>query len=70
VLRWALKLVTRRRRPLGFHNPATDQTVFVSPPDWTPEKLAGYLAVYHEELAAMFGPIERMHSGDGLSRVP
>src|SRR3954451_6907316 len=60
---WMMKLVTRRRRPLGLHLAATDQTVFYAPVDWTSEKLAGYLSVYHEELEAQFGPIERMHAG-------
>src|SRR4051794_5130495 len=65
---WLLKLVARRRRPLGLHSPATDQTIFYAPPDWSSDKLAGYLAVYHEELAAQFGPIARMHAGAGVSR--
>src|SRR4051794_19035992 len=55
---WMMKLVARRRRPLGLHSPATDQTIFYAPPDWTQEKLAGYLAVYHEELESQFGTIE------------
>jgi hypothetical protein len=62
LARWLLKLVGRRRRPLGLHNPATDQTLFYAPADWSQERLQGYLAVYHEELEAQFGPIERMRA--------
>jgi hypothetical protein len=65
---WMMKLVARRRRPLGLHLPTTDQTIFYAPPDWSSEKLAGYLATFHEELASQFGPIERMHAGDDVSR--
>src|SRR3954454_641499 len=63
---WMLKLVARRRRPLDLHLPTTDQTVFYAPPDWSSEKLQGYLAVYHAELESQFGQITRVHAGKGV----
>jgi hypothetical protein len=66
---WMLKLVARRRRPLGLHNPATDQTIFYAPPDWSSEKLAGYLATFHEELEGQFGRIERIHADAAVRRT-
>jgi hypothetical protein len=60
---WVLKLVTRRRRPLGVHDEAAGQTWFWAPPDWSHDKLLGYIAVHREELEAQFGPMERIRRG-------
>jgi hypothetical protein len=60
---WVLKLVTRRRRPLAFHDPEQGRTWCWSPPDWTPERLQGYLAAHHTELEATLGPIARIWTG-------
>jgi hypothetical protein len=59
---WLLKLVARRCRPLGVHDPDAAQTWFWAPPDWTTERLQGYLAGLHGELEAMCGPIARMRA--------
>jgi hypothetical protein len=38
---WVLRLVTRRRRPIGLHDPAAGRTWVWAPPDWTAERLQG-----------------------------
>jgi hypothetical protein len=63
LVAWVLKLVTRRRRPLGIHDPEAGQTWCYAPPDWTAERLQGYLAAHHEELEATLGPIARIRAG-------
>jgi hypothetical protein len=68
---WILKLVTRRRRPIGLHDPDIGRSWFYAPKDWTSERLQGYLSVYHTELEAQFGPMERIQRGGlELRRVP
>jgi hypothetical protein len=49
-------LATEANRPIGIHSGET--TTFLAPPDWTEQRLAGYVAGKHEELAAAFGDIE------------
>jgi hypothetical protein len=63
LVAWLLKLVTRRRRPLGIHDPEAGRTWVYAPPDWTAERLQGYLAAHHEELETMLGPIARIRAG-------
>jgi hypothetical protein len=60
---WALKLVRRRRRPLGLHDSEVGRTFFFAPPDWSQERLAGYIAAHHGELEAALGPISRIYTG-------
>ena len=40
--------------------PDTSSTAFVSPPGWTGERLAGWVAGHHAELAAEFGEVVRV----------
>jgi hypothetical protein len=60
---WVLKLVTRRRRPLAFHDPEQGRTWVWAPPGWSGERTTGYLAAHHEELEGVLGPITRIRAG-------
>jgi hypothetical protein len=55
--------VARRRRPLGFYDAQAAQTTFISPPDWSHEKLLGYVSAHHAELERVCGPIARIRQG-------
>jgi hypothetical protein len=60
---WLLKLATRRRRPIGLHDAAADRTVWIAPPDWSGEKLIGYVLAHREALESVCGPVARWHTG-------
>jgi hypothetical protein len=65
VAKWAAALATRLGRPVLINIPDWDgssHTVTLSPRDWSPERLQGYVAGRHEELAEAFGPIERLRN--------
>ena len=53
-------------RPLGVNvetGPGTSSTAFIAPRSWTPERLQGWVAARHEELAAEFGEVTRIGAG-------
>ena len=60
--RWLLALATEMNQPIGIHADDGEhgRTVFISPRDWTAEKLAGWIAARREVLEAEFGPIDRL----------
>ena len=43
----------------------TSSTVFIAPRSWTEERLAGWVAAKHEELAAEFGEVTRVGADPG-----
>jgi hypothetical protein len=59
VVQWAAELARQLDRPVLLNIPDRDgssHTVTLAP-GWTQERLAGYLAARHEELAEAYGPI-------------
>jgi hypothetical protein len=59
---WAAELATRLNRPVALNLPDRDGSsrTMVLAPNWSHERLAGYVAGRHEELEAEFGPIARV----------
>lgn len=62
VIQWAADLAKRLDRIVLLNIPdkdGTSHTVTLAP-GWTQERLAGFIAGRHEEIAEAFGPIERV----------
>jgi hypothetical protein len=62
VVSWAADLARQLDRPILLNIPDRDgssHTVTLAP-GWSQERLAGYVAARHEELAEEFGPIGRI----------
>jgi hypothetical protein len=60
ALRFLIALATETGVPLGYNVPAGAEgslTYFVAPRDWTPERLAGYVAAQHAEIEELLGPV-------------
>jgi hypothetical protein len=59
MVRFLVDLATECGRPIGMHaaHASGGRTVFIPPRHWTPERLAGWIAGRHTDLAAQFGPI-------------
>lgn len=62
---WALiaRLAVETRKPVFVNGPRQDgrdgsRTVAIPPPDWTAERLAGFVAGYKDELAELFGEMD------------
>jgi hypothetical protein len=58
-----LRLASRHNKPCGVNVSSPDgtsRTTFFSPPDWSQERLAGYVAGAHVELEELFGPISHL----------
>ena len=58
VLLFLLDLAAQHDKPIGIHFDAPkSQTVFVSPPGWSSEKLEGYVAAKRDSITSAFGDI-------------
>lgn len=53
---WLKRAAGVADKPIAIHG--DDSTVFISPPDWTTEKLKGWVAGQREAIEKMFGPID------------
>jgi hypothetical protein len=62
AVRYLVDLATATNRPIGMHaeHATGGRTVFIPPRHWSPERLAGWIAGRHEELAAQFGEIAQI----------
>jgi hypothetical protein len=62
TIRWLVSLAKRARRPVFVTHPRPEgaQTVAIAPPDWSEERLAGWVAGVHGELKTACGPIARV----------
>jgi hypothetical protein len=62
MVRYLVDLATECNRPIGMHaeHATGGRTVFIPPRHWSPERLAGWIAGRHVDLAAQFGPIASM----------
>lgn len=50
VQRLVVRLLTLRQKPIGVFVQPRQETMWLSPPEWTQERLAGGVAVHHEAL--------------------
>jgi hypothetical protein len=63
VGQWVVELAVRLDRVILLNVPDRDGgscTLTLSPPGWSQERLAGYIAGRHSELEEAFGPIARV----------
>ena len=61
-----LELAQQTGRPIGVNfatSEDTSSTVFLPPPGWTEERLAGWVAGHHQDLEAEFGAATRVGAG-------
>lgn len=62
-----VRLCKRFKKPCAVNalNPdgsGSSRTIIFSPPDWTQERLAGYVGALHSELEDMFGEISHLET--------
>ena len=58
-----LELAENLNTPIGVNietGTDTSSTTFLAPPDWTPERLQGWVATRHAELVEQFGEVARV----------
>jgi hypothetical protein len=60
AMHWLADLAASVSKPVAVNistGPDTSTTVWLAPPGWTSERLAGWVAGHHEEIEAEFGPV-------------
>jgi hypothetical protein len=63
--RWLADLAAETGKPIALNlpdGPDRSVTTFISPPDWTAERLQGYIAGRHAELEAVLGEVAEVRS--------
>jgi hypothetical protein len=63
AFKWLANLAAEMQRPIALNLPDGRErsvTVFISPPDWTEERLQGYIAGRREELEQFLGAITHL----------
>ena len=72
AVRFLVDLAGEIGRPLGVNvvtGAGTSSTAFIPPRSWSEERLAGWVAGHHRELAAEFGEVTRV-GAEGSEHVP
>jgi hypothetical protein len=68
ALSWLANLAAETGKPIALNlpdGPDRSGTIFVSPPDWTAERLQGFIAGRLVELEAMLGEVAEVRSVGG-----
>jgi len=70
ALRWLANLAAEIRRPIALNlpdGPDRSGTFFIAPPDWTEERLQGFIAGRHEELEGVLGEVAALRGVGGAN---
>jgi hypothetical protein len=64
AMKWLARLAEEAGRPIAVNFELRDggsQTIFVSPPGWTAERLQGFIGGLHREIEREFGEVSRIY---------